>query len=144
MVEQIYSEICKFVPQFGAPGHGASNSLLPIPNDPSVVEEELPPVQYTYTGDYSQYQEAQYDYSQYDGLAAAQTFSFDQSSTGGLFMGGDSASQYSYRGRKVLGCVGGIPISANIPPLQRGVDILVSTPGRLIDLAHRGAVKFDR
>jgi len=52
--------------------------------------------------------------------------------------------KYQYTSRKVLGCVGGIPISSNIPPLQRGVDILVATPGRLIDLANRSAVRLDR
>ncbi|MDR1998876.1 MAG: DEAD/DEAH box helicase, partial [Frankiaceae bacterium] len=38
---------------------------------------------------------------------------------------------------------GGLPINKQIDALARGVDILVATPGRLIDLLERGAVALD-
>lgn len=38
---------------------------------------------------------------------------------------------------------GGVGINPQIDQLRRGVDILVATPGRLLDLFQQGAVKFD-
>lgn len=40
--------------------------------------------------------------------------------------------------------VGGVSINAQINRLQRGTDLLVATPGRLIDLLDRRAVRLDR
>ncbi len=39
--------------------------------------------------------------------------------------------------------VGGASINAQCEKLKRGIDILVATPGRLIDLIERGAVRLD-
>jgi len=39
--------------------------------------------------------------------------------------------------------VGGIPISRQQKALQRGADVLIATPGRLLDLVKRGAVRFE-
>ncbi len=39
--------------------------------------------------------------------------------------------------------VGGLKISKQIRALERGVDILVATPGRLLDLKSQNAVRFD-
>ena len=39
--------------------------------------------------------------------------------------------------------VGGVPAHPQISTLKRGTDILVATPGRLVDLAKQGAVQFD-
>ncbi len=39
---------------------------------------------------------------------------------------------------------GGVKINPQIEQLRRGVDILVATPGRLLDLHSQGAVRFDR
>jgi superfamily II DNA/RNA helicase len=39
--------------------------------------------------------------------------------------------------------VGGLPINKQMAELRRGVDVLVATPGRLIDLMDRGAVRLD-
>ncbi|RJK97054.1 DEAD/DEAH box helicase [Vallicoccus soli] len=39
--------------------------------------------------------------------------------------------------------VGGAPYSRQIEQLRRGVDVLVATPGRLIDLLDRGEVRLD-
>jgi len=55
-----------------------------------------------------------------------------------------SHTPFQYHNRKVLGVVGGLPISTHIAPCLAGVDILVATPGRLIDLVNRNAVKLDR
>ena len=44
---------------------------------------------------------------------------------------------------KVNVVVGGASISAQIKRLQRGTDLLVATPGRLIDLIERRAVRLD-
>ena len=38
---------------------------------------------------------------------------------------------------------GGVKINPQIKRLQKGVDILVATPGRLLDLHYQGAVRFD-
>ncbi len=38
---------------------------------------------------------------------------------------------------------GGVKINPQIAKLRRGVDILVATPGRLMDLHQQGAVRFD-
>ncbi|MGM0563910.1 MAG: DEAD/DEAH box helicase [Pseudomonadota bacterium] len=38
---------------------------------------------------------------------------------------------------------GGVKINPQIARLQDGVDILIATPGRLLDLHNQGAVKFD-
>ncbi|MGB2203366.1 MAG: DEAD/DEAH box helicase, partial [Pseudooceanicola atlanticus] len=40
--------------------------------------------------------------------------------------------------------VGGVSINAQINRLQRGTDLLVATPGRLIDLLDRNAIRLDR
>lgn len=39
--------------------------------------------------------------------------------------------------------VGGVPMQRQIRDLQRGLDVLVATPGRLMDLHRRNAVHFD-
>ena len=38
---------------------------------------------------------------------------------------------------------GGVKINPQIKRLQKGIDILVATPGRLLDLHQQGAVRFD-
>ncbi|MEO0328627.1 MAG: DEAD/DEAH box helicase [Pseudomonadota bacterium] len=40
--------------------------------------------------------------------------------------------------------VGGVPINRQLKALGQGTDVLIATPGRLLDLAKRNAVKFDR
>ncbi len=44
---------------------------------------------------------------------------------------------------KVRTVVGGVSINRQIEFLSRGTDILVATPGRLIDLMDRGAIRLD-
>ncbi|MEB3185434.1 MAG: DEAD/DEAH box helicase [Cyanobacteriota bacterium] len=39
---------------------------------------------------------------------------------------------------------GGVKINPQIARLRRGVDVLVATPGRLLDLQQQGAVRLDR
>ena len=39
---------------------------------------------------------------------------------------------------------GGVKINPQIQRLQKGVDVLVATPGRLLDLFQQGALRFDR
>ncbi len=40
--------------------------------------------------------------------------------------------------------IGGVPINRQIRTLVSGVDVLVATPGRLLDLIQTGAVRLDR
>ncbi|MFG1391432.1 DEAD/DEAH box helicase [Xanthobacter agilis] len=40
--------------------------------------------------------------------------------------------------------IGGVPMGRQIRALSRGVDVLVATPGRLIDLAENNAVRLDQ
>jgi len=42
------------------------------------------------------------------------------------------------RGRKVRAVYGGVSMDAQLSALQKGVDVVVGTPGRLIDLLERG------
>lgn len=44
---------------------------------------------------------------------------------------------------RVTSIVGGVSINAQIKRLERGTDILVATPGRLLDLVDRRAVRLD-
>lgn len=57
------------------------------------------------------------------------------------------AASFSAYGRNIRVCVatvfGGVPINRQIRDLQRGVDVLVATPGRLIDLLDRKAVMLN-
>ncbi|MCA9051485.1 MAG: DEAD/DEAH box helicase, partial [Planctomycetaceae bacterium] len=45
---------------------------------------------------------------------------------------------------KVALGVGGRPIATQIRALQSGAQVLIGTPGRVIDLLRRGALKLDR
>jgi len=47
-------------------------------------------------------------------------------------------------GHKVLAAVGGVGLDPQIKALRAGVDLLVATPGRLLDLVKRGDCKLDR
>ena len=47
------------------------------------------------------------------------------------------------RGRAVCAVYGGVGFEPQIDALQRGADVVVGTPGRLIDLMQRGDVSFD-
>lgn len=44
---------------------------------------------------------------------------------------------------RVVSIVGGVSINAQIKRMERGTDILVATPGRLLDLVDREAVRLD-
>jgi ATP-dependent RNA helicase DeaD len=45
-------------------------------------------------------------------------------------------------GARVLPVYGGAPIVRQLRELERGVDVVVATPGRALDLVHRGALKL--
>lgn len=47
------------------------------------------------------------------------------------------------RGRSVLAVYGGAPIEKQIAKLEAGVDMVVATPGRMIDLIDRSAVSVE-
>jgi len=47
-------------------------------------------------------------------------------------------------GHRVLAAVGGVGLDPQIKALRAGVDLLVATPGRLLDLVKRGDCKLDR
>jgi superfamily II DNA/RNA helicase len=46
-------------------------------------------------------------------------------------------------GVKVTGIYGGAPMERQIDDLRKGVDLIVATPGRLIDLLDRGSLRLD-
>jgi superfamily II DNA/RNA helicase len=46
-------------------------------------------------------------------------------------------------GVKTIAVFGGAPIGRQISALRRGVDVVIATPGRLLDLLERGAIKLD-
>ena len=45
---------------------------------------------------------------------------------------------------RVTLAIGGVPINRQIRDLVSGVDVLVATPGRLLDLMQMGAVRLDQ
>ncbi|GMG86751.1 DEAD/DEAH box helicase [Biformimicrobium ophioploci] len=58
---------------------------------------------------------------------------------------GESVQTYSRYMKRIKSTVvfGGVKINPQIAHLRGGVDVLVATPGRLLDLYNQGAVKFD-
>ena len=57
-----------------------------------------------------------------------------------------SEAMYKYGrglGARVLPVYGGTPIGQQLRALSRGVDLVVATPGRAVDLLNRGALRFD-
>lgn len=55
----------------------------------------------------------------------------------------EEAKKFSYKtGLKVVVAYGGAPISQQFRNLERGVDILVATPGRLVDMIERARVSL--
>ncbi|GAA4553579.1 DEAD/DEAH box helicase [Pseudonocardia xishanensis] len=56
----------------------------------------------------------------------------------------EAVTKYGSRiGAKVLAVYGGAPIGPQLGSLKRGVDVVVATPGRAIDLMNRGALSLD-
>ncbi len=49
-----------------------------------------------------------------------------------------------HTGHRVLSAVGGVGLEPQIKALKSGVDLLVATPGRLLDLLKRGDLRLDR
>jgi superfamily II DNA/RNA helicase len=46
-------------------------------------------------------------------------------------------------GLRVMAAYGGRPVAKDVAKLQRGIDVVVATPGRLADLYERGAMVLD-
>ncbi|MFH5209836.1 DEAD/DEAH box helicase [Antrihabitans spumae] len=46
-------------------------------------------------------------------------------------------------GLRVASVVGGVPLKRNVERLTRGVDLLVATPGRLVDLVAQGSASLE-
>ncbi|MEX0853877.1 MAG: DEAD/DEAH box helicase [Bauldia sp.] len=63
-------------------------------------------------------------------------------------LGGQIVDSFHTYGRHVrvstMLAIGGVPIGKQVRALARGVDVLVATPGRLIDLHNNRAIRFDR
>ncbi|XP_021738320.1 DEAD-box ATP-dependent RNA helicase 37-like [Chenopodium quinoa] len=56
----------------------------------------------------------------------------------------EEAKKFAYQtGVRVVVAYGGAPISQQLRELERGVDILVATPGRLVDLLERARVSLE-
>ncbi|WP_425565872.1 DEAD/DEAH box helicase [Pseudonocardia ailaonensis] len=57
---------------------------------------------------------------------------------------GEAIGRYGSKlGTRVLTVYGGAPIGPQLGTLKRGVDVVVATPGRAIDLMNRGALSLD-
>ncbi|KAI9125613.1 hypothetical protein K1719_003031 [Acacia pycnantha] len=57
----------------------------------------------------------------------------------------DEAKKFAYQTRvKIVAAYGGAPIAQQFHNLEKGVDILVATPGRLVDMIERGRVSLTR
>lgn len=58
---------------------------------------------------------------------------------------GENVADYSkYLNIRSLVVFGGVSINPQMMKLRSGVDVLVATPGRLLDLEHQNAVKLDQ
>ena len=56
---------------------------------------------------------------------------------------GENALQYGkFLSLRIIVVYGGVKINPQMMSLRKGADILIATPGRLIDLYHQNAVKF--
>ncbi len=62
----------------------------------------------------------------------------------GLQVAKDLATAGGTRGVRVLPIYGGVPYEPQVESLRQGVEILVGTPGRLLDLARQGHLRLDR
>jgi ATP-dependent RNA helicase RhlE len=49
-----------------------------------------------------------------------------------------------HTGVKVYGLLGGVEQDPQIAALTKGVDVLITTPGRMFDLSHQGALRLER
>ena len=47
-------------------------------------------------------------------------------------------------GHRVIACYGGVSMEPQVKALSKGVDIVIGTPGRLIDLMERNELRLDR
>ncbi|MGE4373606.1 MAG: DEAD/DEAH box helicase [Xanthobacter sp.] len=57
----------------------------------------------------------------------------------------DNFQAFSRHGRISVGlAIGGVPMGRQVRALHRGTDVLVATPGRLLDLAENNAVRLDQ
>ncbi|KAE9609708.1 hypothetical protein Lal_00006315 [Lupinus albus] len=57
----------------------------------------------------------------------------------------DEAKKFAYQtGLKVVVCYGGAPVNQQLRNLERGVDILVATPGRLVDFIERERISLSK
>ncbi|KAI9125541.1 hypothetical protein K1719_002959 [Acacia pycnantha] len=57
----------------------------------------------------------------------------------------DEAKKFAHQtGVKIVAAYGGAPIAQQFRNLEKGVDILVATPGRLVDMIERGRVSLTR
>jgi ATP-dependent RNA helicase RhlE len=50
----------------------------------------------------------------------------------------------TYSGRTVIAVFGGVPYDPQAQKVRRGVDLLVATPGRLLDMLRQGDILLDR
>ncbi|MCW9048344.1 MAG: DEAD/DEAH box helicase, partial [Gammaproteobacteria bacterium] len=58
---------------------------------------------------------------------------------------GESVKVYGkYTSLRSTVVYGGVKINPQMMKLRKGVDVLIATPGRLLDLYHQNAVKFER
>jgi len=57
-----------------------------------------------------------------------------------LQVAGDLTLAAQDRGSRILTVYGGVPYEGQLDPLESGVDVVVGTPGRLIDLMNRKAL----
>ena len=55
-----------------------------------------------------------------------------------------AAAVSSHTGHAVTSALGGVPIEPQVKALNRGVDLLVATPGRLLDLVNRKAADLSK
>lgn len=49
-----------------------------------------------------------------------------------------------HTGVKIYGLLGGVEQDPQIASLIKGVDVLITTPGRMFDLSHQGALRLER
>jgi len=80
------------------------------------------------------------DYDQLDAPGKPQALIVAPTRELAIQVAGDVAFASKRRGTRNLTIYGGVPYEGQLDALRTGVDIVVGTPGRILDLANRGAL----
>jgi superfamily II DNA/RNA helicase len=138
LVQQIYIEAHRLL----APWHIFS-MLLQYPSQASASRLGMDNTNSVHAAQSSSHLQMQADGTQWDSSGYSQGV-YQQPMGPGAPIHPLVSSTGPVAGRKVLGVVGGLSVNGQMATLRTGVDVLIATPGRLLDLLGRHAFSLDR